>query len=204
MLHTVRDASLYNLVVDGMSGKIYWIAYDKVTRMMRLESADFDGGNQRVLHTVPNISLSDLVVDGMSGKIYWIADNRAAGVVRLESADFDGQNLQTIVSSPNSISTFALASSLIDIPPGNIDVNEDGNINADDLIIVVITLGKKAGLEPRADINEDGKVTVADLVLVIENLDNPFNAAAPALRNLTNQLSLVRLEALLKDLRTEK
>ena len=40
--------------------------------MARLESADLDGGNQRVLHTVRDASLYNLVVDGMSGKIYWV------------------------------------------------------------------------------------------------------------------------------------
>ena len=136
--------------------------------------------------------MESLTVDGMSGKIYWLSDNREAGIVRLESADLDGQNLKTIVSSTNTISTFAVPSALIDIPPGNVDVNEDGNINVYDLLIIMITLGKKAELEPRADVNKDGNVTVADLVLVIENLDDPFNAAAPALGDITNQLSFVR------------
>ena len=202
-LLTRQGFSVDNLSVNGVSNKIYWIAYDRVTRMMRLESADLDGGNLQTLLTSQGFSMDSLTVDGMSGKIYWIANNQAAGIVRLESVDLDGGNPQTIISSTNSISTFAVASSLIDMPPGNVDVNEDGNINVYDLLIVMITLGKKADLGPRADVNKDGKVTVADLVLVIENLDDPFNAAAPALGDITNTLSVTRLEALLKDLRTE-
>ena len=203
VLLTGQNVSLHNLVVDGVSGKIYWIANNEVTGMISLESADLDGGNQRVLLIGQNVSLHNLVVDGMSGKIYWIVYDYVTQVARLESADLDGGNPQTLVSSTNWISAFAVAASLIGMPPGNIDVNEDGNINADDLLIVVITLGKKAELEPRADVNRDGNVTVADLVLVIENLDDPFNAAAPALGDLTNTLSVARLEALLKDLRAE-
>ena len=203
VLHTGQNISLYNLVVDGVSSKIYWIAYDKVTKMMSLESADLDGGNQRVLHTGQNISLYNLVVDGVSSKIYWIAYDKVTKMMSLESADLDGGNPQTLVSSTNWISAFAVATSLIDIPLGNVDVNGDGNVNADDLLIVVITLGKKAELEPRADVNQDGNVTVDDLLLVIDNLDDAVNAAAPALGDITNMLPLARLEALLKDLRAE-
>ena len=203
VLFTRQNVSLHNLVIDGMSGKIYWIAYDKVTRIESLESADLNGGNQRVLHTGQKISLHNLVIDGMSGRIYWIANNQVTGMESLESADLDGGNPQTLISSTNSITAFAVAASLTDMPSGNVDVNKDGNVNADDLLLVVITLGKKAELEPRADVNKDGNVTIADLVLVIEKLDDPFNAAAPALEDITNTLSVARLEALLKDLRAE-
>ena len=52
----VRDASLYNLVVDGMSGKIYWIAYDN-TGTDRIQCVDSDGGNLQTLHTSARTSL---------------------------------------------------------------------------------------------------------------------------------------------------
>ena len=203
VLHTGQNVALHNLVVDGMNGKIYWIAYDGITRMISLVSVDLDGGNQRVLHTGQRISLSNLVVDGVNGKIYWIIYDFRTQMGSLESVDLDGGNPQTLVSSTNSISAFAVATSPTHTqqPPSDADVNEDGHINADDLLTVVITLGKKVELEPRADVNQDGSVTVEDLVLVIENLDDPVNADAPALGAITNTLSVARLEALLKDLR---
>ena len=194
VLHTVPvpDASLHDLVVDGMNRKIYWIAFDKVTEMARLESADLDGGNQRVLHTVPvpDVSLSNLVVDGMRGKIYWIADNTETEIAKLESADLDGGNRQTLVSSPNWISAFAVATSPIDMSPGNVDVYTDGVVNIQDLVLVAANLGQTG--ENIADVNKDGSVNILDLVLVAAALGN--TAAAPDILHLNTETALTKAE----------
>ena len=198
-LRTVRDASLHDLVVDGMNGKIYWIAFDKGTRMERLESADLDGQNRQTLHTVSDTSLSDLVVDGMGGKIYWIADNRETEIAKLESADLDGGNRQTLVSSPNSISTFAVATSPTDMPPGNVEVNEplgnvdvntDGVVNILDLVAVAASFGQTG--ENIADVNTDGVVNILDLVAVAAALGN--TAAAPDILYLNTETVLTKAE----------
>ena len=196
-LHTARDASLSNLVVDGMRRKIYWIAFDKGTRMESLESADLDGGNPQTLHTVQSISLSNLVVDGMNGKIYWIADDRGTEIAKLESADLNGGNRQTLFSSPNSIFTFAVATSPIDISPGNVDVNPgnvdvntDGVVNIQDLVVVSANLGQTG--ENIADVNTDGVVNIQDLVLVAAAFGN--TAAAPDILHLNTETALTKAE----------
>ena len=57
------------------------------------------------------------------------------------------------------------------------DVNEDGGVNIQDLVLVAASLGK-TGQNP-ADVNADGIVDIRDLVLVAGALDNA--AAAPSL-----------------------
>ena len=63
------------------------------------------------------------------------------------------------------------------------DVNKDGNINIDDIRLVIVDIGVDTPTTLRADVNGDGRVTVADLQLVIDNLDNPTTAEAPTLEN---------------------
>ena len=190
-LHTVQNISLHNLVVDGVSGKIYWIAYGKGTRIVTLESADLDGRNPQTLHIgEDNTSLYDLVVDGMGGKIYWIADNRVTEMARLESADLGGGNPRTLVSSTNWISTFAVATSPIDMPPRNADVNGDGIVNVQDLVLVASNFGKTG--DNAADVNKDGMINILDLVLVAGAFSDA--AAAPSLWSVNSGMTLTRTE----------
>ena len=182
----------YNLVVDGVGGRIYWIANNPVTKIVKLESADLDGGNQRELYTGQNISLHNLVVDGMGGKIYWIADNRVTEMARLESADLDGGNPRTLVSSPNWISTFAVATSPIDMLPAprNADVNGDGIVNIQDLVLVASNFGETG--DNAADVNKDGMINIMDLVLVAGAFGDA--AAAPYLWSVNSGTTLTRTE----------
>ena len=83
------------------------------------------------------------------------------------------------------------------------DVNKDSKVNTADLRIVVNALGKKAGAKPNADINEDGNINVDDLLLVIEHLDDPVNAAAPALGDIKSAIPVSQLQAHLKVLHAE-
>ena len=63
------------------------------------------------------------------------------------------------------------------------DVNEDGNVNKTDLLLVIADIGADTPTTPRADVNADGQVNVADLQLVINNLDDKTTAEAPILGN---------------------
>ena len=83
------------------------------------------------------------------------------------------------------------------------DVNEDGTVNATDLMLVVTALSENATPHPRTDANGDGAVNVADLLLVIENLDDPVNAAAPSSKEVVTSMDPAMLEGQLNILRTE-
>lgn len=83
------------------------------------------------------------------------------------------------------------------------DINRDGQVNASDLLLVVIALGENASMNARADVNGDSAVNVDDLLVVIENLDDSVDAAAPAIREIATQLHPVLLERQLNTLRTK-
>ena len=57
------------------------------------------------------------------------------------------------------------------------DVNEDGQINVIDLVLVANALETGPRGNPRADVNGDGKVNVLDLITITKHLDS---GAAPA------------------------
>ena len=84
-----------------------------------------------------------------------------------------------------------------------VDVNGDGNVNVQDLSIVVNALGKKAEDALNADVNKDGNVNVDDLLLVIEYLDDPVDAAAPSLGTITITLAPAQLREHLNILRVQ-
>ena len=58
------------------------------------------------------------------------------------------------------------------------DVNQDGQVNVLDLILVASSFGEQPPSNPQADTNKDGVVNLLDLVFVAESLSQ--NAAAPA------------------------
>ena len=83
------------------------------------------------------------------------------------------------------------------------DINEDGRINAADLLLVVTAFMVDTPTNPRTDVNGDGAVTVADLLVVIENLDDPVSAAAPTIMETGTRLDVAKLEAQLNILHAE-
>ena len=87
--------------------------------------------------------------------------------------------------------------------PEPADINEDGRINAVDLLLVVAALTADTPTNPRTDVNGDGVVNVADLQVVIENLDDPVSAAAPMRIETATPLDRAKLEAQLNILRAE-
>ena len=64
------------------------------------------------------------------------------------------------------------------------DVNEDGIVDATDILLVIAALGQKLPENTRLDVNGDGVVNAEDLVLVVEHLGEgtaPAAASHPAL-----------------------
>ena len=59
------------------------------------------------------------------------------------------------------------------------DVNEDGNVNILDLVLVGQNIGGSITAIPRADVNADGSINILDLVLVAGHFGETTNAAAP-------------------------
>ena len=59
------------------------------------------------------------------------------------------------------------------------DVNRDGRVNVQDLILVAQHLGGDAASNPQADVNDDGVINVLDLIVVAQHLGES-TAAAPS------------------------
>ncbi len=59
------------------------------------------------------------------------------------------------------------------------DVNQDGRVNVQDLIVVAQHLGADASVNRRADVNGDGTINVLDIIVIAQNLGES-TAAAPS------------------------
>ena len=69
------------------------------------------------------------------------------------------------------------------------DVNQDGQVNVLDLILVAQRLGEDASVNRQADVNGDGIINVLDLIVVAQNLGA---AAAPAIDSLALDSAVVQ------------
>ena len=62
----------------------------------------------------------------------------------------------------------------------SVDVNQDGQVNILDLVLIVKHFGENPPTNPRTDVNKDGQVNISDLVWIIRSFQsNRGTAAAP-------------------------
>ena len=70
------------------------------------------------------------------------------------------------------------------------DVNQDGQVDILDLLLVVVHFGESPPTDARVDTNKDGQVNLEDLVRIIEIIEeNQNGAAAPTLNAISNRIS---------------
>lgn len=50
------------------------------------------------------------------------------------------------------------------------DVNQDGKVNMEDILLIVLDFGKTSGFGDRTDVKQDGRINLQDLVMVAKNL----------------------------------
>lgn len=66
------------------------------------------------------------------------------------------------------------------------DVNQDGQVNVLDFLVVVVNFGENPPTDARVDANKDGRVNLEDLVLIVKIIEeHQKRAAAPALNHQT-------------------
>jgi hypothetical protein len=58
---------------------------------------------------------------------------------------------------------------VVQVPPCDGDVNSTGQVNVDDLLLIIAFWGQANPIMPRADVNSDGIVNVDDLLALINN-----------------------------------
>ena len=59
------------------------------------------------------------------------------------------------------------------------DINDDGIVNIQDLVLVSNSFGEKTPAYPKVDVNKDGRVNIIDLLLVAAHFGESSNSAAP-------------------------
>ena len=59
------------------------------------------------------------------------------------------------------------------------DINNDGVVNIQDLVLVSNSFGVDAPEHPKVDVNNDGRVNILDLILVAAHFGESSNAASP-------------------------
>ena len=66
------------------------------------------------------------------------------------------------------------------------DVNQDGQVNILDLILVAQNLGPDAPINPRADVNGDGVINVLDLIVVSQHIGESTAPGGPSIFAVNN------------------
>ena len=160
-----------DIAIDVSAGKIYWTEGGD----RRIQRANLDGSDAHVI--VPDLDGAPrgIALDIASSKIYW-TDYSNNGVWR---ANLDGSEVQVVAIGVSSPTAIAFYPSVHTTEPTVLkeDVNGDGTVNIQDLVLVASNLGKTG--QNASDINGDGIVNIQDLVLVAGALGT--GAAAPSL-----------------------
>ena len=160
-----------DIAIDVSNGKIYWTERGRADRIQR---ANRDGSDVQVV--IPDLDgPGGITLDVPGGKIYWSRGNM------IQRANLDGSDVHIVAIGVTSPTAIAVRSSThttdTSTPVRKEDVNSDGIVNIQDLVLVASNLGKTG--QNMADANGDGIVNIQDLVLVAGALG--ANAAAPSL-----------------------
>ena len=160
------------IALDLTRGKMYWT--DAWSHKIR--RANLDGTNIEDLVTSSKNRPVSIGLDVAGNKMYWIEQNSR----KLRRASLDGTNIEDLVTTGLGGGLFDIVLSFSSEVPSIVweDVNEDGVVNLQD-IIVVVKNWEQTG-ENKADVNKDGIVDFDDLVLVLAAITDA--AGAPALR----------------------
>ena len=168
------------IALDVAAGKMYWTdgGTDKIQR------ANLDGSNIEDLVTQGLWWPSGIALDVAAGKMYWTD----YGTDKIQRANLDGSNIEDLVTQglrdPNGIALgiFSPVNPITETEEPTItkeDVNGDGVVDVNDLVIVAQQYGKTGTND--ADVNGDEIVNVDDFILVAAAVDTAA-AAAPAAR----------------------
>ena len=169
----LRDPSDKSYIaLDVLSGKMYWMTDNYSGKIQR---ANLDGSNVEDLVTGLEYP-SGIALDVSAGKMYWAEGDN------IRRANLDGSNIQDLVTELDDPSGIAigLIPSVNPTPIAKEDVNRDGVVDVNDLVIISLRYGQTGN--NAADVNGDKVVNVDDLILVAAVIDDAAAAAAPAAR----------------------
>ena len=144
-------------------GTVYWTEMTGENQG-EIQRVNLDGTNTEMLLTLTSIPRG-IALDPMENKLYW-TNSRG----KIQRANLDGSNIENLITGLVSPGDFILQISP-PLPPTvpvngivSTDVNGDGVVNIQDLVLVASGFGQTG--QNAADVNGDGIVNIQDLVLV--------------------------------------
>ncbi len=146
---------------DGIGARLFATTPDGKTQLRE------NGGgihwaqqDQKRIHfgLAQNQTVSELAIHWPSGILQKLKDVPVNQVLRVVESDVGG------ASNPDSLSA---------------DVNQDGQLDIRDFVLVVKHFGENLPTNPRTDVNEDGKVNILDLVWIVKSVEENRASAAP-------------------------
>ena len=199
-VETVVAGSAIPMDIAVFGNTLYWAEKMDENRG-EIRYVHLDGNpNVGIYTTFPQGFPVGIAVDAVERTLYWTTSLGAIGRSPLDGSTHR-QNVVTGLGAPATLavqvkaSTLSVSESLLTDSQGNTfrpqvaggevteppelaaDVNGDGMVNIQDLVLVASNFGKRG--QNTADVNGDGVVNIADLVLVAGGLST--GAGAPSL-----------------------
>ena len=173
-----EEESVDNTDLDDVVCETFFLPFDEevsipLPRMKIRELSEIEFYHDECVHLMEydELYLGDILSTGLFGSV--IRDDSWADVTLKLRAGPSQEVVEVVVVglAPSTVVTTDTASG---------DVNRDGQINVDDLVLVSNHLGQTDLTNPRVDVNGDGIVTIADLVQVAQHLGESTVSPAPA------------------------
>ena len=165
---TTTEGDVGGIAITG--GKVYW-GEKTGKRMGKVSCANLDGSNVETLTTFSGVPLG-ITVDPVRNRLYLSSSSG-----KIQCVDLNGENIQDLITNLKMPGHIAIGISSAETR--STDINEDGTVDQNDLLLVIKSLGQSDPTDPRLDVDRDGDVTIADLILVAEAFENTSDAAAP-------------------------
>ena len=183
------------IALDVAGGKLYWTNWDTG----KIQRANLDGSNIEDLVT-GLVSPDGIALDVAGGKMYWTD----FGTDKIQRANLDGSDVEDLVTGLEAPIGIAIAMSSLVNPTTEPmivkeDVNRDGVVDVNDLVIVARRYGKTG--TNAADVNGDEVVDVDDLILVAAAIDSAAAAAPAARAQIHSHFTKAQLQAWLTEAR---
>ena len=198
---------LQGIALDVEGGKIYWTNYGTDWRdPKKIQRANLDGSNIEDLITGGLEDPNSIALDVEGGKMYWTdtgSDWRDPG--KIQRANLDGSNIEDIVTQGLGTSPWYITVGITSRSAPTTakeDVNRDGVVDVQDLVIVAQRYGH-TGMDV-ADINGDKVVNVDDFILVAAAVDTAVAAAPAARARVQSHFTKAQLQGWLTEARASR
>ncbi len=171
-------------------------------RAGKISRSNLNGSNLETLITFNSSIPLGIAVNTEENKLYWTSSTG-----NIQCANINGENIQNVIANLSTPGYVVVAASIADRTPVTVkqfaDVDEDGKVDQNDLLLVINSIGQSNPADSRLDVDGDGNVTIADLILVAEAFENTSNAAAPMSRSQVISIDRGTLESLILALQTK-